>query len=633
MNTRDPQYKPNLGIVGYGIVGQAVAYGFSNHNITYYDKYKPSPTLEQVVETSDIVFVCLPTPFKGRRIDLQIIEESVAEITKHTDNTDKLVVIKSTVVPGTTRKLAEQYPNTKFAFNPEFLTEANYLEDFANADRHVVGADDNKVSLALSALYKNQWPHIPVIQTDPTTAEMGKYAANCFLASKVMFANEMNDLCEALGIQWSETKKIVVADERVGPTHLDVTSIKGFGGKCLVPETKLLTEQGLVPLANVVVGQRVFDGKDFTTITAKAPRENVAVREVVTRGRKIKGSMDHIHLVYDKGQIVERELAQVKPGDWVSIPQPLIQNRTTSVVLGEKPNGYIKWWPTQIELTPKLGRLIGLYLAEGCSSGSKYGVFWSFGEHEEHLANEVKDTLANIGLNGYKRLQISQGTFGESRCWIVRCRSAGLRKVLETLGLGTNAGNKATPFFRKEVAKSVIGGWLDGDGSYYDGTVMGYSKSKTLISGIDTMLLDLGICAQIGNDGHSIKVSTRKEVEEICGWTKRFAFDSTRHVRKNSYRSPNLRKTEGGWQAKVSKIKDLPAEDVISLETESGRYTANNVLTHNCFPKDMIALLGLFEDLEVDSAMLSTVWKKNLEIRKVRDWEDIPFVKTSNEEE
>lgn len=235
--SRDPLYKPNLGIIGYGIVGQAVAYGFNNHSVVYYDKYKPSLSLEEVVEKSDIIFVCLPTPYKGNRIDLAIIEESVADITQFTNNTNKLLVIKSTVVPGTTRRLAKQYPNTKFAFNPEFLTEANYLEDFANADRHVVGADDNKVSLALAALYKNQWPQIPVIQTDPTTAELGKYAANCFLASKVMFANEMHELCEALGIEWSETKKIVVADERIGDTHLDVTSTRGFGGKCFPKDT------------------------------------------------------------------------------------------------------------------------------------------------------------------------------------------------------------------------------------------------------------------------------------------------------------------------------------------------------------------------------------------------------------
>lgn len=221
-----------IGIIGYGVVGEAVEYGFSPYPVKYYDKFKPSDTLETVCNESDVIFVCLPTPYKGEKIDLSIIEGAVEEAVKYTNDTNKLLVIKSTVIPGTTRRLAEKYPKTKFAFNPEFLTEANYLEDFVNADRHVVGANDNKTSLRLTALYKGKWPKTPVFQTDTTTAELSKYAANCFLATKVIFANEMYDLCEKLGIEWNEAKKLVMADHRIGPTHLDVTSMRGFSGKC-----------------------------------------------------------------------------------------------------------------------------------------------------------------------------------------------------------------------------------------------------------------------------------------------------------------------------------------------------------------------------------------------------------------
>lgn len=224
--------KTKIGIVGYGIVGQAVEYGFKDCDILYYDKYKPSHPLKDVCQHAEFIFICLPTPYKNDHIDLGIIEDAVQEITKHTNKTDKIVVIKSTVVPGTTRALAKRYPKTKFAFNPEFLTEANYLEDFINADRHVVGADDNKTRLRLSALYTQHWPKTPVYPTDTTTAEVVKYAANAFLAMKVIFANEFSDLCQKLGVEWSEAKRMVVADHRIGPTHLDVHSLKGFGGKC-----------------------------------------------------------------------------------------------------------------------------------------------------------------------------------------------------------------------------------------------------------------------------------------------------------------------------------------------------------------------------------------------------------------
>lgn len=229
-----------LGIIGYGIVGQALAYGFSQpdikdkYEIKYYDKYKDTASLEEVVSRSEFVFICLPTPMREDEsgIDLSIIEEMVKEITKYTDNTDKIIVIKSTVVPGTTAALEKKFPKSNFAMNPEFLTEANYLEDFLNADRTIVGANNDLTSRRLVALYRQRFPQMKIFQTDSTTAEMVKYMANSFLATKVIFANEIYALCQALGIKYEEVKGMVTADRRIFDSHLDVTTAKGFGGKC-----------------------------------------------------------------------------------------------------------------------------------------------------------------------------------------------------------------------------------------------------------------------------------------------------------------------------------------------------------------------------------------------------------------
>ena len=230
----------SLGIIGYGIVGQAVAYGFSRpevkdkYTIRFFDKFKESTPLEEVIEKSEFIFICLPTPMKSDEsgIDLSIIDEMVDEITKHTNGTDKIIVIKSTVVPGTTTRFEKKYSKTHFAFNPEFLTEANYLEDFVNADRTIVGADNDLVSRRVVALYKQRFPNMKIFQTDPTSAEMIKYMANTYLAMKVIFANQMFDLCQALGIKYEEVKAMVTADHRIFNSHLDVTTARGFGGKC-----------------------------------------------------------------------------------------------------------------------------------------------------------------------------------------------------------------------------------------------------------------------------------------------------------------------------------------------------------------------------------------------------------------
>lgn len=230
----------NIGIIGYGIVGQALAYGFSgsliesNYRILFYDKYKKSEPLSAVVRKSEFIFICLPTPMKKNEsgIDLSIIEKSIKEITKYTNNTDKIIVIKSTVVPSTTSGLERKYPKTKFCFNPEFLTEANYLEDFVNADRTIIGASNDLVSRRVVAFYKQRFPKMKIFQTDPTTAEMVKYMANTYLATKVIFANQMFDLCESLGVKYEEVKSMVVADRRIYNSHLDITTDRGFGGKC-----------------------------------------------------------------------------------------------------------------------------------------------------------------------------------------------------------------------------------------------------------------------------------------------------------------------------------------------------------------------------------------------------------------
>jgi UDP-glucose 6-dehydrogenase len=230
----NPKRNYSIGIIGFGIVGQAVAYGFSNYEIHTYDKYQKTETLPSVVKSSEFIFICLPTPIKSDEsgIDLSIIEDNVQEIVKYTDNTDKIIVIKSTVVPGTTAGLAAKYPKSHFCFNPEFLREASFLQDFVNTDRIVIGADSDVIFRRVSALYQSIMPSTPIFSTDPTSAEMVKYMANCLLSTKVIFANEMYDICQNLGIKYEEVKKMVVADKRIEDTHLDVTTNRGFGGKC-----------------------------------------------------------------------------------------------------------------------------------------------------------------------------------------------------------------------------------------------------------------------------------------------------------------------------------------------------------------------------------------------------------------
>ena len=233
-----------LGIIGYGYVGRSVEYGFVDydrqrgfepkHQALIHDKYKPSEPLDVVAEKSDIIFLCLPTPYdeESLHIDLTITDEVLATIAPIIAGKGRIVVIKSTVVPGTTRRYSEMYPDVPFAMNPEFLTEANYLQDFVNPDRIVLGADNDWVSQKLIDLYRTCFPAATIMRMSTAAAEIVKYQANVMLASKVALANVFYDMCQALGVNYEDVKKGVAMDSRLGPSHIDVTTERGFGGKC-----------------------------------------------------------------------------------------------------------------------------------------------------------------------------------------------------------------------------------------------------------------------------------------------------------------------------------------------------------------------------------------------------------------
>lgn len=252
-----------LGIIGYGIVGQAITYGFSKASgnkdkILYYDKYKKSTPLKQLVKASEFIFITLPTPMKTDEsgIDLSIIEENVSKVALLVANTDKIIVIKSTVVPGTTRNFELLYPNSYFCFNPEFLTEANYLDDFLNAKETIIGATNDGVWRRMVVFYKQRFPQTTIYQTDPTTAETVKYFRNAFLAAKVTFANVFYDYCQTLGIKYEEVKRMAASDPRIVDSHLDITTVRGFGQKCFPKDlTALIGEMKKMNLDCSVLDQ------------------------------------------------------------------------------------------------------------------------------------------------------------------------------------------------------------------------------------------------------------------------------------------------------------------------------------------------------------------------------------------
>ena len=265
-----------IGIIGNGFVGSSVAHGFSANtgcdvdDVKIYDKQndKSTHTIEEVVNDSDFVFISVPTPMnKNGSISLDIIYDvfenihNVIDYTKPGDSCDTqpIILLRSTVTPGTTKQIQKKYPLMRIVFNPEFLTERSAKLDFINQSRFVLGGSDGDTD-AVTKLY--QWRfgnYIPVIKTNFETAEMIKYMCNCFFATKVSYMNEMYQIADKCGANWNDCIEGFALDGRIGHTHLAVPGPDGkfgFGGSCFPKDVQAMINfaESLGIDANVLIG-------------------------------------------------------------------------------------------------------------------------------------------------------------------------------------------------------------------------------------------------------------------------------------------------------------------------------------------------------------------------------------------
>ena len=244
-----------IGIVGQGYVGTAVKEVFSKHyGVETYDLVKDKCSvdyLEDIVELTNIIFICVPTPMKkDGSCDTSIVEAVVKDINDMVVSRNvsgRIVAIKSTIPPGTTNRLNKECHNISVIFNPEFLTEANFIDDFKNQNRIIIGGERPSTT-KLRQVYSLAFPNAKIVKTGSITAEMVKYFTNTFLATKVSFANEMYQICGRLGIDYDKVVEYSTYDERLGKSHWAVPGPDGhygFGGSCFPKDINALIHLGL----------------------------------------------------------------------------------------------------------------------------------------------------------------------------------------------------------------------------------------------------------------------------------------------------------------------------------------------------------------------------------------------------
>ncbi|MDP3052563.1 MAG: hypothetical protein Q8N22_01240 [bacterium] len=233
--------KTKVGIIGLGYVGGALRHWFEKqpgkYEVFSYDKYKNIGS-ENEINRAEIIFVAVPTPFydNGRGYDDSEVGKALENI-----RDKKIVVLKSTILPGSTDKFQKQHPRKILLHNPEFLRAKTAIKDFLKPEKQLVGYTNLKSRRLAPKILKilPQAPHSKIIKARET--EMIKYFSNTFLAARVIFANQIYDLCQKLGgIDFEVIKECVGWDPRIGSSHFNIFTdgYRGYSGGCLIKDTK-----------------------------------------------------------------------------------------------------------------------------------------------------------------------------------------------------------------------------------------------------------------------------------------------------------------------------------------------------------------------------------------------------------
>jgi UDPglucose 6-dehydrogenase len=250
-NGVSPIYEPGLNELLTSLIGRNL---------------RATTDLAAAVQNSDLTLIAVGTPFDGEHIDLRFVSAVATEIGEvlRTKSEYHVVVVKSTVVPGTTdgvvRAALEAASHKRagadfgLGMNPEFLKEGEAIRDFMEPDRIVLGGIDDRTIDVLAEVYA-PFAGVDVIRTTPRTAEMIKYTANALLATMISFSNEIANLCDAVGVDVVDAVSGVHLDKRLSPVLGDGTRITpsfttylwpgcGFGGSCFPKDVKALVAFG-----------------------------------------------------------------------------------------------------------------------------------------------------------------------------------------------------------------------------------------------------------------------------------------------------------------------------------------------------------------------------------------------------
>ena len=239
----------NIGIIGYGFVGQAI-YNYlknvNNINIFVYDKYKNINSID-IIFTTEILYICLPTEYSDelKTYDMSSYDSTLKILAEN--NYNGIILIKSTILPNYCSELNDQYNMLTIIHNPEFLTARTASEDFANQKHIILGYTKqsfNNIDL-IEKYYNKLFPLASISIVRSEESALIKLSCNSFYATKIQYFTEIYLLCKKLNISYDTIKNTMLKNNWINPMHTDIPghdNIISFGGTCLPKDISSLNQ-------------------------------------------------------------------------------------------------------------------------------------------------------------------------------------------------------------------------------------------------------------------------------------------------------------------------------------------------------------------------------------------------------
>lgn len=261
----DRDAKPRIGFIGQGFIGKNYADDFEQRgfSVVRYAQEAPFNENREAIGDCSIVFIAVPTPTTPAGFDLSIVESVIP----HT-RVGATVVVKSTISPGSVESLVDAFPDRFIMHSPEFLREAHAAFDAAHPERNIIGIPEDtaeyrsRAEEVLSVLPEASFARI----VSARAAELVKYAGNNFLYLKVVYANLLFDLSQALGVSYDDVAEMLAADPRIGASHLSVLHAsghgdrpgRGAGGHCFIKDFEAFHQLYQKEVRDDALGHAVF---------------------------------------------------------------------------------------------------------------------------------------------------------------------------------------------------------------------------------------------------------------------------------------------------------------------------------------------------------------------------------------